>query len=138
MMNQSNRSVTDMSEEELLKLSAMSEIRIANKYFSLAISILCGIIAVTYLGVWISGLYPPSMEILTIVLSLFPIVLCWLMYSRNKEAVSIRYIVLIGFAIIYTVILFSSDMDLLYLYAVPILVVITMFSDVKYTAVFSI
>ena len=138
MMNQSNRAVADMSEEELLKLSAMSEIRIANKYSSLAISILCGIIAVTYFGLLVSGLVPPAMVIPMILLSILPIVLCWIMYGRNKEAVSIRYIILIGFAIIYTVILFSSDMDLVYLYAVPILVVITMFSDVKYTAVFSI
>ena len=138
MMNQSNRAVADMSEEELLKLSAMSESRIANKYSSLAISILCGIIAVTYFGLLVSGLVPPAMVIPMILLSILPIVLCWIMYGRNKEAVSIRYIILIGFAIIYTVILFSSDMDLVYLYAVPILVVITMFSDVKYTAVFSI
>ncbi len=138
MMNQSNKAVTDMPEEELLKLSAMSEIRIANKYSSLAISILCGIIAVTYFGLLVSGLVPPAMVIPMILLSILPIVLCWIMYGRNKEAVSIRYIILIGFAIIYTVILFSSDMDLVYLYAVPILVVITMFSDVKYTAVFSI
>ena len=132
-----------MSEEkinltDLKDLADQSEMAIANKLCIIAATLICGFIALTYVVLLPQGLIPIGAGIGTILLALAPIIISWSLYLKDHESPVVKHVIGFGFGLLYAVIMFTSDIGIVYLYAIPILVVVSVYSDVKYTAAVSI
>ena len=136
MVQQTNQ-MSRRNTSELEQLAAMSEMAIANKQSAIAATVICGFIAVTYIVLLPQGLIPMGVGIVTILLALLPIVLSWFIYVRNRSSEAIRHVICCGFGLLYAVILFTSELGIVFLYAIPLLVIVTVYSDVKYTCAVS-
>ena len=53
-------------------------------------------------------------------------------WSRDKESPAIKHLVAQGFAVMYTVILFTTTNNMLFLYVFPMIVVISVYNDKAY------
>ncbi|MCR4685006.1 MAG: hypothetical protein K5649_06015 [Lachnospiraceae bacterium] len=132
MPNTNQNSATE-NTEQLKSLAAMSEIAITNRQSTIATTLICGFIAATYIVLVPQGMIPAGVGIATILLALAPIVLSWLLYKKDNDTPLIKHVIGCGFGLLYAVILFTSDIGIVYLYAVPLLVIVTVYNDVKYT-----
>lgn len=63
--------------------------------------------------------------------TILPAILAILAYTRKKEAVSIRYIVSIGFAVLYSYIRFTATTNLTFGYIIVIFVLLTVYADMR-------
>ncbi|MBR4759384.1 MAG: hypothetical protein IK078_04460 [Lachnospiraceae bacterium] len=138
MNDSTNKLVENLTDEQRQKLVNINEIAMANKIATVILTVLCGLIAFTYIAVMAMKLAPAGVGTVTLILAIAPIVLCWLFYLKDKNSGLVMHVVGVGFAILYTVILFTSDIDIVFMYVIPILVVVTLYGDVKYTALCSI
>ena len=132
-MGQQIKQSSQMNSTQLEQLAAMSEMAIANKQLTIAATVICGFIAMTYVVLLPQGLIPTGVGIVTILIALLPIVLSWTAYIRNHSSEAIRHFIGCGFGLLYGVILFTSELEIVYLYAIPLLVIVTVYSDVRYT-----
>ena len=136
-MGQQIKQSSQMNSTQLEQLAAMSEMAIANKQLTIAATVICGFIAMTYVVLLPQGLIPTGVGIVTILIALLPIVLSWTAYIRNHSSEAIRHFIGCGFGLLYGVILFTSELEIVYLYAIPLLVIVTVYSDVRYTVMVS-
>nr|MCR5283727.1 hypothetical protein [Lachnospiraceae bacterium] len=67
-------------------------------------------------------------------IAILPQIAAWILYLRKPESVVVRHIVGSGFGLLYAFILFTSELEIVYLYAIPLIVIITIYGDVTYTA----
>lgn len=118
---------------QLQELAAMSETAIANKLATIATTLICGFIAATYIILVPQGLIPAGVGVATIVLALLPIIFSWLIYSKDHDSKFVRHVIGVGFGLLYAVIMFTSSIGIVYLYAIPLLVIVTVYNDVPYT-----
>ena len=57
----------------------------------------------------------------------------YLLYKTNKEHAAIKHVIGTGFMLFYLFVLFTSDNRLVFVYVMPMIIVITVFNDVKYS-----
>ncbi|MBO6015105.1 MAG: hypothetical protein J6P60_00765 [Lachnospiraceae bacterium] len=122
-----------MSKEELKNLAASSEIALANKLTTMAFSILCTIITLAYVLEFAKGNRTLGYIIITALMALIPMIMSWVLYKGNKESVQIKRVVAIGYAVMYAFVLFTANNDLVFTYAIPMLIIVTLYNDVSYT-----
>ncbi|MCR5419224.1 MAG: hypothetical protein K6E84_09940 [Lachnospiraceae bacterium] len=137
-MNQKKKTLDQMTEQELVQLSKVSELATTNKIAIMGLTILCGFIAATFLILVISKQIPAGSGLLTVLLAVAPIALSWFFYLKDKETPMAMHVIGVGFAILYIVIMFTSEMEIVYLYVIPMLVIVTLYGKVAYTAEVSI
>ncbi len=137
-MGLKGKKIDEMSSSELESIASLSELSMANLLGSIGLTAVCGLIAITYLTLTFKENVKLPIGLVTIILSVMPIVLCWLFYGRDKESAVIKHVIGTGFALAYTFILFTSTIEMVFLYAVPMLIIVTLYSDVKYTSLVSI
>ena len=73
-------------------------------------------------------------SIIVIALAIIPVIGEFIFYKKNHETTMIKHFLAIGFAILYTFILFTSTNPLVFTYVIPLLLVISIFNDTKYAA----
>ena len=138
MNNQTQSQFDQMSPEELNRLAELSEAKLSNKSATVALTVLCGFIAFTFAILLPQKLIPIGTGLLTIFLAVAPIVLCWLFYKNDNETTMVKHVIGVGFGLLYIVILFSSSISIVFMYVIPILVIVTVFGDVRYTVLVSV
>ena len=76
-------------------------------------------------------LSPVYMTIATVVgvIPLIGEVICW---KGNTEHAMIKHLVSYGFALFYTICLFTSLTNLIYVFVIPMVFVVTIYSDIRY------
>ena len=76
-------------------------------------------------------LSPVYMTIATVVgvIPLIGEVICW---KGNTEHAMIKHLVSYGFALFYTICLFTSPTNLIYVFVIPMIFVVTIYSDTRY------
>lgn len=67
------------------------------------------------------------------ILGLIPIAGNIFFWSKNHETSMIKHIVAIGFAIFYTYTIFTATNNLVFLFVVPMIIVISIFNDIRYS-----
>ncbi len=67
-------------------------------------------------------------------LCLVPMIAMWMVYKRNNETSVNKYIMCICYSVFYIFAMLTTISELTYTYIFPLLVVIMLFSDVKYSA----
>lgn len=82
-------------------------------------------------------LFDPSRIPLTIIVAIIaivPVVGEFIFYRKNPETPMVKHFFAIGFAILYTIILFTATNHMVFVYVIPLILVISIFNDIKYSA----
>lgn len=64
--------------------------------------------------------------------ALLPLAAEWIIYTKNRESDVIRHIMGFGYSSFYIFVIFTTNNPLAFVYAIPMFMVITLYSDVKY------
>ena len=120
------------SEEELKNTAALSELSIANKAATIALTVICCLISAAYVLEVVKGSRSPGYVASVVILAMLPVALSWFLYVRDHESPLVRHSVAIGFAIMYTYVLFTTDNRLVFTYAIPMMVIVSLYDDMKY------
>lgn len=67
------------------------------------------------------------------ILGLGPVVAEYICWKKNKSNAVIKHLVAIGFAAFYTLILFTAANNMVYTFAIPMILVISVYNDIKYS-----
>ncbi len=136
-MAKTKKSLDQYSTSELEALAIKPESRIANKQATIGTSIVCAFIAITYAVLLPQKLIPLSIGIITILLAVVPQVISWFIYLKDPGSPIIRHTAGGGFGLLYAFIIFTSDVEICYLYAIPLVVIVTIYEDLVFTAAIS-
>lgn len=80
-----------------------------------------------------SGLKPGSYVLVTMLLGFFPVLIDFFEWRKNPESDKTKYIAAIGFGIFYTYCLFTSINQLVFIFAVPMILIAAIYNDEKYS-----
>ncbi len=69
--------------------------------------------------------------ILTMI-GLAPVAMEYFFWRKDKETAAIKHLTAIGFAAFYTVCLFTSTNNMVYVFVVPMIFVVTIYNDIRY------
>lgn len=117
----------DFSELARNNKTAMS----AHHIDVVVMTIFCVLQALTNLQTW-------GFVLIVILLGFTPIIAERIIWRKNQESKYIRDIVAIGFFIFYTYTVFTSTNMLVFVFVVPIILVISIYNDTKYSLVVNI
>lgn len=121
-----------MNDEIMNSSGANEELVIANKKAVLAMTIMCSIISVAYLLEVVKKTRSIGYVLMVILLAMVPVVLAQLDIRREAASTRTKHIVGIGFALMYTFVLLTTGNALVFTYVIPMLIIITLYDDVKY------
>ena len=122
---------SQFDKEELHVLAGISENALANKMALICLTVLDSILSVAYLAEALKGSRPWGYVLLVIVLAIVPFVIGWVLFKSDNDHFAIKHVVIIGFAILYALVLFTAANDLVFTYAFPMLIVVTLYLDKK-------
>ena len=89
-------------------------------------------ITITFIAQLLVGSRGLLYSLLVVVLAMGPPLMELFFWSRDKESPAIKHLVAQGFAVMYTVILFTTTNNMLFLYVFPMIVVISVYNDKAY------
>lgn len=67
------------------------------------------------------------------VLGLGPVVAEYIFWRKDKASGAIKHLVAIGFATFYTVALFTSTSNMVYAFVIPMILVVSVYNDIRYS-----
>ena len=111
----------------------MSETAVANKIASITLTVTCSILTAAYLLEVFKQSRTVGYIVITALLAMVPVIIAWICYSGNKASEAIKYIVVVGFLLLYSFLLFTAKNDLVFTYIILMLIVITLYNDKKLT-----
>lgn len=116
--------------------AAVSEKKEINKIACLASSILLGVIAVAYILEGVKGNRSWGYSLFVVAACLASIVINWMLYQAKQDNrdTTMRSVG-IGFACIYTIVLFTAQNDLVFTYALPMMIICMLFNKRRFTAI---
>ena len=128
----------EFSEKEAQELASKSELNIANKTAIQSLTLICSIISLAYLMEVFKGNRTLLYVIITIVLAMGPVVISWILYSMDRESKAIRFVVSIGYLIMYAYVLFTAANDLVFTYAIPMMIIIMLYGKLRFSTIIGI
>lgn len=127
----------DMQTENLnvgdLRRAELSEKAQTNKTGMVGHAITAGVLSIAYLAELIKGQHDLIYVVLLIALLLIPVIGEVTSYSKNKETAMIKHLIGYGFGVFYIAAMLTTDNQLVFVYVIPMMVVITIFSDNAFT-----
>lgn len=79
-----------------------------------------------------SGLVTPLYTIILAVIGLAPVIAEYFFWKKDKETNMIKHLAAIGFAIFYTICLFTATNNLVFIFVVPMVFVVSVYNDTRY------
>lgn len=113
--------------------NSSEEMTIANRVCCFALTAIVTVICAAYAMEVIKGNRTITYVIITFALALVPVILSWIFYGRRRDTTMIKHVVSFGYAILYTFLLFTAQNSLVFTYVFPMLIVITLYNDFRYT-----
>lgn len=123
MMDLSNKKIADQSK---------------NKTALIGIVIMNMVLAAAYLIEVFKGARAIGSYAVVATLCIVPSVFALLVYARKKEAMLIRYICTIGFALLYGYVMLTTTSDLAFCYVLVALAIIIVYADVKLSVILGV
>lgn len=111
----------------------MSDIERNNKLAMTAHALEALVYIVTFIGELVIGNRGGLYVAAVILLAAVPVIgefVCW---KKDHETGMIKHFVAIGYALLYTFVMFTTENVLMYTYVIPMVIVISVFNDVKYS-----
>ena len=110
------------------------EMAVANLRLLQASTILCSIISLAYIAEIFKHTRTLGYVLLVIVLALTPSIIGWFIYKNDNDSQIIKHLIGIGYAVMYCYVLFTARNNLVFVYVIPMLVIITLFDDTAFIA----
>ena len=95
--------------------------------------LVCGIISIAYLVEFLKGDGTLLYVLATIILAMGPVVGEIICYKKQHDTKMIKHFVGIGYAILYTFVMFTTNNHFTFVYVIPMLIAITVYNDFKYS-----
>lgn len=73
-----------------------------------------------------------SYAVILTVIGLAPVAAEYFSWRKNKETALIKHLAAMGFAVFYTICLFTSSNNMVFVFAVPMVFVVSIYNDIKY------
>lgn len=125
--------------EYLKKMASSSKQGVANKCACICQTVLCSLIAVAYTLEVFKGSRTLGYVLITILLCIVPVVISWLYYKSNRSCPNaIMRTIGIGFTLLYTFLLFTANNSLVFSYIFAMLLILLMFSKMRFIVIIGI
>lgn len=95
--------------------------------------LVCGIISIAYFVEFLKGDGTLLYVLETIILAMGPVVGEIICYKKQHDTKMIKHFVGIGYAILYTFVMFTTNNHFTFVYVIPMLIAITVYNDFKYS-----
>lgn len=95
--------------------------------------LVCGIISIAYFVEFLKGDGTLLYILATIILAMGPVVGEIICYKKQHDTKMIKHFVGIGYAILYTFVMFTTNNHFTFVYVIPMLIAITVYNDFKYS-----
>ena len=95
--------------------------------------LVCGIISIAYFVEFLKGDGTLLYVLATIILAMGPVVGEIICYKKQHDTKMIKHFVGIGYAIVYTFVMFTTNNHFTFVYVIPMLIAITVYNDFKYS-----
>ncbi|MCR5733260.1 MAG: hypothetical protein K6G22_01515 [Lachnospiraceae bacterium] len=103
-----------------------------NKTALILFTVLTGIISVAYIVQFLKGEAGMGLFLPIELFDLIPMILGWIVYNMNPDSKIIKHIMAIGYGLFYLVLcLISTNTILVFVYALPTVIMVSMFDDYK-------
>lgn len=111
------------------------ELRIINKTAAICHTVMVVVLVIAYAVEVLEGARTLGYYGIFCVLAVAPAAAEWIMYKANPETGNIKHAIGTGYSIFYIFVLFTTVNDVAFTYAIPMFVVVTLYSDVKFCAI---
>lgn len=111
----------------------ISENAYINKMATICYSAITIVLSLAYLLELVKGARSLGYVIFMFILCLVPSGANIVIYRRRKETAAIKYVMAIGYVVFYAVAVLTTNSKLTFLYIFPMIMVMLLFSDVKYS-----
>ena len=108
------------------------EASVANLRMLQASTVLCSIISLAYIAEVLKQARTVGYVALVVILAMTPSIIGWFIYKKDNPAPIIKHLIGIGYAIMYCYVLFTTENILVFVYVIPMLVIITLYDDTRY------
>lgn len=95
--------------------------------------LVCGIISIAYFVEFLKGDGTLLYVLATIILAMGPVVGEIICYKKQHDTKMIKHFVGIGYAFLYTFVMFTTNNHFTFVYVIPMLIAITVYNDFKYS-----
>lgn len=95
--------------------------------------LVCSIMSVAYFVEFLKGDRTLLYVLVTIILAMAPVAGEFISYKKMHDTKMIKHFVGIGYAILYTFVMFTTNNHFTFAYVIPMLIAITVYNDFKYS-----
>lgn len=95
--------------------------------------LVCSIMSVAYFVEFLKGDRTLLYVLVTIALAMAPVAGEFISYKKMHDTKMIKHFVGIGYAILYTFVMFTTNNHFTFVYVIPMLIAITVYNDFKYS-----
>ena len=103
-----------------------------NKTAMIGIYIMNAVLALAYAVELVKGARTPISYAIVAALCIFPCIFSQLIYTKKKDATSIRYILGIGFILLYAYVMFTASNNLTFCYIIVAFVMLVVYIDIRF------
>ncbi|MBR4514962.1 MAG: hypothetical protein IKO61_08775 [Lachnospiraceae bacterium] len=122
----------------LEELASQSEIAIANRAATWAVTVINLVIIAAYILEVVKGNRTVGYVAIAVALALLPIVSSWFFYMKDEESEIVKHTVASGFSLMYMYVLFTASNPLVFTYVIPLMVIVTLYSNQKYQTIIGV
>ncbi len=116
----------------------MSDTQRANNLGRKMYLIVTTVLFIAYLAELLKGSKTPGQFALLAAADLLPVVAAFIVYKMNPEAYVIRHIIGMGYGLFYALNCFMSTEQMVFVYAIPMVVLVSIYCDKKFSITVSI
>lgn len=112
---------------------SLTDVERNNKVAMIAHGIDSGVMVIFCVLQLFSDLQTVPYVLMAAVLGIGPVVAEYVYWKKDKATPAIKHLVGIGFAVFYTVILFTAFNNMVFAFAIPMILIISVFNDARYS-----
>lgn len=124
----------DESTREERGITMNQEMRIINRTAAICHTVMVVVLVIAYAVEVLEGSRTLGYYGIFCLLAVAPVVAEWILYKSNPETDKIKHAIGVGYSSFYIFVLFTTVNDVAFTYAIPMFIVVTLFSDVKFCA----
>ena len=117
---------------------AMSELERINKTAMTSHFIMSVVMLLFCILQTLNGEKPILYLVVMTVLALSPVLGEFIFWKRDHDTAAIKHLVAIGFACFYTVAMFTTTCSMVYVFVIPMILVVTLYNDARYNVMINV
>ena len=115
------------------EMASKSELALANKICAVTLTVICSIISAAYVLEVFKGARTVAYMLMTILFAMGPVVICWVLYNKKNDSEVMIHVAACGYGLLYGFVLFTAQNELVFTYAIPMFIIISLFNNKKQT-----